>query len=148
MAQSVLNLNTTFGTGFARLLSDDEAEIIALQVEGEEGYSTVWQASTTALVVTGPVGQSVVLETTGGTIATAGLAVSITAPAAAASGSILQAGQVDGQTVTVINPSANSITFAIAGTSNVADGVSDVIATLTARRYCWSAAASRWYRCA
>jgi hypothetical protein len=64
----------------------------------------------------------------------------------AVTGIILGVGLVDGQEVTIVNISANSITFAAAGTSHVADGTSDVIAALTARTYVWSALQSLWYR--
>lgn len=68
------------------------------------------------------------------------------APSAAATGVILQAGLTDGQQVTVVNTSANPITFAAAGTSNVADGAGDTIAALRAATFRWLAATSLWYR--
>lgn len=80
-----------------------------------------------------------------GTIATAGLGVSRVSPAGAITGVILQAGTTTGQMCTVINESANSITMAAAGTSNVADGVSCVIAANRAMWFCWDASTSRWY---
>jgi hypothetical protein len=58
------------------------------------------------------------------------------------------AGGSGGQTVTVVNESANTITFALAGTSNVADGTSDIIAALTARTFVWDVHTSLWYRIA
>ncbi len=84
----------------------------------------------------------------GNTIATAGLSVSRVAPAAAVTGIILQAGTQAGQEVTVINESGSTftVTFAASGTSNVADGVSDVIAVLTARSFVWDAGTNLWYR--
>lgn len=84
---------------------------------------------------------------TGNTINTAALSTARTAPAGAVTGVILQAGVAPGQEVTVINESvaANSITFAAAGTSNVADGVSDVIAGLQARTFIWDASTLLWY---
>jgi Spherulation-specific family 4 len=48
--------------------------------------------------------------------------------------------------MTVINTSSHTVTFAASGTSNVADGTSDVIAALTAATYYWDQAASLWYR--
>jgi hypothetical protein len=63
-------------------------------------------------------------------------------------GAIMQAGGFDGQEVTVINNSANTLTFAVAGTSHVADGVADVIPALAARTFKWSAVTSLWYRIA
>lgn len=67
-------------------------------------------------------------------------------PAAAVTGIILTPGVQGGQMVTVINQSvANSVTFAASGTSNVADGVADVIAAVTAKRFVWNSAQSLWY---
>jgi hypothetical protein len=67
--------------------------------------------------------------------------------AAAATGLIMQAGTFDGQPVTIRNTSAaNSMTFAIAGTSLMARGVSEVIAPLTDALYHWDAGTSLWYR--
>jgi hypothetical protein len=44
-----------------------------------------------------------------------------------------------------MNTSANSITFAAAGTSNVSNGTSAVIAANTAMKLVWDATGSRWY---
>lgn len=86
----------------------------------------------------------------GGTIATAGLVISRVNPAAAETGIILQAGTQNGQVVWVVNEAvaANSLTFAAAATSHVADGTSDVIAGLTARCFVWDGSTSLWYRAA
>lgn len=72
------------------------------------------------------------------------------APAGAITGVILQAGTANGQRVTVVNESAaaNTITFAAAGTSNVADGVTTVIPGLRASTFWWNASTGRWYRTA
>jgi|SRR6266568_4702621 len=72
--------------------------------------------------------------------------VTLVAPAAAITGMILTSGTVDGQTQTIINNSAFSITFAVVATSHVADGTSDIIAATTARTYVWSTVASKWFR--
>ncbi len=84
-----------------------------------------------------------------GTIAT-GVGVSRVSPAAARTGCILSPGTMAGQEVWVVNEAtaANSITFAASGTSNVADGTSDVIAGLTARKFVWDSSTSLWYRAA
>ncbi len=63
----------------------------------------------------------------------------------AVTGVILTAGSISGQQVVLINTSANSITFAAAGTSNVADGTSAVIAANTRMTLVWDATAARWY---
>jgi hypothetical protein len=91
---------------------------------------------------------------TGGTIVTSGppqIGQARVSPAAAVTGVILAPGVTPGQTVWVINEAvaANTITFAAAATSNVADGASDVIAGLQARLYVWDSAANSgagyWY---
>ncbi|HET8905474.1 MAG TPA: glycosyl hydrolase family 28-related protein [Ktedonobacterales bacterium] len=83
-----------------------------------------------------------------GTIATTGSAVILLNPAAAETGLILGSGQFDGQIVNLINLSAaNSLTFAAAITSHVADGVADVIAANNARRYVWYSLTALWYPC-
>jgi hypothetical protein len=70
----------------------------------------------------------------------------LTATAGAATGVILAAGVKDGQELTLVNVHAtNSITFAAAGTSNVADGVSSVVAALTCITLVWDATSARWY---
>ena len=81
----------------------------------------------------------------GGTITTAGLSVSRVTTAGAVTSVILQAGTASGQEVTVINESGNSITMATAGTSNVADGVSDVIAANNARTFVFDTGTNLWY---
>ncbi len=63
-----------------------------------------------------------------GTIATASLGVSRISPAANRTGCILQAGTIAGQQVAVVNESANSVTFAVAGTSTVSGGTGVSIA--------------------
>jgi hypothetical protein len=83
----------------------------------------------------------------GGTIAlpTTGFNALLTT-GGAVTGVILTAGVTDGQTICLINNSANSITFAAAGTSNVADGTSAVIPALRAMIFTWDNTSSRWYR--
>ena len=86
-----------------------------------------------------------------GTINTAGVRSARVNPGAAVTGIILQAGTQPGQEITVVNEAAaaNSVTFAAVGTSNVADGVSSVIAGLNARRFIWDSAAGTpaWFPC-
>lgn len=70
----------------------------------------------------------------------------LTATAGAATGVIMTAGTVDGQTIQLFNVHAtNLITFAAAGTSNVADGVSTTIPALTGIKLVWDTTSSRWY---
>lgn len=83
---------------------------------------------------------------TGNTITTVGIGAARVTTSGAVTGVILQAGAYPGQVVTVINESANSITFAASGTSHVADGVSDVIGANTARGFVWDSGPALWYR--
>lgn len=85
---------------------------------------------------------------TGGTITlpTTGMNKALDATAGAATGAILTAGTVAGQFVILHNKHAsNSITFAAAGTSNVADGTGCAIPALKAKAFTWDATASRWF---
>jgi hypothetical protein len=68
-------------------------------------------------------------------------------PTTAVNNISIQAGTYSGQEVTLINEavSANTITFASSG-SNVADGSSNIINGLTARKFVWDASTSLWYR--
>lgn len=88
-----------------------------------------------------------VATTTGGTLTTAGLLITRTSPAGAITGVIMQPGTVDGQICIVENDAiaANTVTMAAAGTSNVSNGVSTVIAGLTSVAYIWNATTNLWY---
>ncbi len=82
----------------------------------------------------------------GGTINTANIGLARVTPASSRTGVILQAGTVAGQKCTVVNNSASfTITFATAATSNVAQGVSLVIAALGKYDFTWDSGAARWY---
>jgi hypothetical protein len=89
-----------------------------------------------------------VATATSGTIATAGLSITRTSPAGAITAVVLAPGTKDGQVIVVENDAvaANTVTFAAAGTSNVADGVSDSIAGLVAAVFVWNATTALWYR--
>ena len=67
------------------------------------------------------------------------------APAGAVAGITMDKGFVDQQEVLVHNTSAFTVTFAAVGTSNVADGVADVIPALTVRHYIWLMSQFAWY---
>ena len=86
----------------------------------------------------------------GNTIAIANTRYIRVAPAGAVTGLILAAGTSivgePAQEVVIINESANSITMAASGTSNVANGVSCVIAANTSRRLVWDAVTTLWYQ--
>ncbi len=73
-------------------------------------------------------------------------AIVATSTAANKTGIILTAGIIQGQKITLINTSANSLTMAAAGTSNVADGVSCVLPALRCMSFVWESGAARWFR--
>lgn len=83
-----------------------------------------------------------------GSIST-GNRISRVSPAGAITAVVLTSGVNAGQDVTVVNEAiaANTITFDVAGTSHVADGVSTVIPGLTAARFVWDSGTSLWYHC-
>lgn len=84
--------------------------------------------------------------TNGATVTWTGPAMVTVSAAGNITGLIIAVGTVNGQAMLVINESAFTLTFAAAGTSHVADGVSDVIAALTARKFVWDSNTSLWYR--
>jgi len=83
----------------------------------------------------------------GATITTADIETARVAPAAARTGVIMQAGTLPGQFCTVVNEAAaaNTVTMAAAGTSNVSNGTSCVIAGLTCKMFRWDSVAARWF---
>lgn len=85
---------------------------------------------------------------TGNTITqVSGQGVARVTAGAAVTGIILAVGTIPGQRLTVIHEgaAANTITFAASGTSNVADGVSDVITGPSARTFVWDSVTTLWY---
>lgn len=87
--------------------------------------------------------------TNGSTINTANIGVVRVTAGAAVTGIILQAGTRPGQHVDIVHEgaAANTITFAASGTSNVADGTSDVITGPAAHTFVWDSITSLWYHC-
>lgn len=83
-----------------------------------------------------------------GTITTQNIRVARIAPTAAVAACVMQAGNIDGQTVEVINEAAStfSVTFAASGSSNVADGVTTVISPLRSAHFVWDQTTALWYR--
>lgn len=82
---------------------------------------------------------------TGGTIFTSiGDNISVN-PAAAITGIILAPGARDGDRLTIENLSAFTVTFATAGTSNVAAGAGATVPALGSRLFIWNAAQALWY---
>ena len=88
---------------------------------------------------------SAAVTATAGTITTSGVGVARVAPTGAITGVILQAGTLPGQECIVINESAFSVTFDVAGTSHVADGVSAVIVANRSMNFRWDGGTSLWY---
>lgn len=85
--------------------------------------------------------------TNGQTITTAGTVLARINPGSAVTGIILQAGTQPGQKCVVVNEnSTNSATFAASGTSNVADGVSSVVANLRSASFYWDSVQALWFR--
>lgn len=105
------------------------------------GTNNLWYAVSTM----GMVSATAATIATNGTISTAGLDQSRVTTAGAVTGVILQAGTYANQAVVVVNESANSLTFAVVGTSNVADGTSAVIAANRMMVFRWDASTSKWY---
>lgn len=66
-------------------------------------------------------------------------------PAAAVTGIIIATAARDGQRLTIVNLSGNSLTFAAAGTSNVAAGVGASVPANTSKLFIWNAATALWY---
>jgi hypothetical protein len=148
LAAEVTNRGTAVTTETTRATT---AEGLAAKIanNGSDFANLVTFRTNTAIAAT-TVGATTtaVVTATSGTITAAAVGVSRVAPAAAITGVILQAGTISGQQVVVINESvaASTITFAASGTSHVADGVSDVIAGLTARTFVYDTGTSLWYR--
>lgn len=135
------------------------ADAINTSIPGLSACLFVWDSSTSLWYTTGQtvngaliVNQSATAPAVAnaGTITTTGVGVARVAPGGAVTGIILQSGVVPGQSCWVINEAAgaNSITFAASGTSHVADGVSDVLAGLTARLFIWDSVTALWYKSA
>jgi len=93
------------------------------------------------LLTTNPV----VTLTNGNTITTANLGISRVTNGGAVTGIIMQAGTVDGQVIIVENDAAATVTMAAAGTSNVANGVTCVIAALACCLFVWNSTTALWY---
>ena len=119
------------------LWSDGNGQVSATNLTAFQAAGTVQTLSTgNTITTTGTInGATVTLGT-----------VRVTA-AAAVTGIIIAAGSRGGQLLTVIHEgaAANTITFAASGTSNVADGTSDVITGPSARMYVWDRVTALWY---
>ena len=100
----------------------------------------------TGVVMKGAVSAQAI--TTGGTIVVGNVGKVRLNPAGAVTGVIMPAGQYDGQLVSLLNiaVAANTITFAAAGTSLVADGATTAIAGVVGRMLQWDATAALWFK--
>lgn len=80
-------------------------------------------------------------------IPTGGSAIKLTA-AAATTGASLPLGSFDGQIlwITITTAALNTVTFAAAGTSNVAGGTSVSLAGLATHLFRWDAPSALWYQ--
>lgn len=142
---------SAFLVSFAVSGTSHVADGIAGAIAGLSSVAFVWDAGTSLWYrkhsqPTPVVSASAVVTASSGTIAVTS-EISRVAPAAAVTGVIVAAGTTNGQSLTIVNEStgASSVTMAIAGTSNVANGVSTVIAGLTAASFVWDSATSLWY---
>jgi len=136
----------TITQGYGALVYCDGTDILR---RGSESSGSTTRLATTILA--GPVSSppaTVQNLATGNTITlpTGGMTKRLSASGGAVTGIILTAGSTDGQELTLFNIEAtNTITFAAAGTSNVANGAGCVIAALKSMKFTWDATSSRWY---
>lgn len=141
------NFSIQFAASGTSNMANGIAEVIppnSAKVYFFDGTNSLWYGVSTV----GMASASAASVASSGTITTAGLDVSRVTTSGAVTGVILQAGTYAGQYCTVVNESGNTITMAASGTSHVADGVSDVIAANSARRYVYDTGTSLWYKCA
>ena len=107
----------------------------------------LYQASNPAWYpVAGAMGDTAQTLTVGGTISASGLGVARVTSSSAVTGIVMPQGTAASQQVTVLNEGSNTVTFAAAGTSFVADGASAAISANVARTFVWNTAQTRWYR--
>jgi hypothetical protein len=127
----------------AELSRAETAEALALPLAG--GTMSGVLAAAAGLQYN-PAGVAATLVTAGTITPVAGVVTLPVTMAAAVTGIIIAPGTADGQVCNIINTSAFTLTFAVAGTSNVADGAGDVIAALSYAAFLWDATTSLWYR--
>jgi len=83
--------------------------------------------------------------TNGATVTLSGGLIPVTCASAVTGVILTGGGGEDGQLLGLYNTGSYPVTFAASGTSNVADGASDVIPAGQLRFFLWSANASLWY---
>lgn len=141
----------TISSDNANFTTDGAGNITAVSLTASGTVTSASQSLTGAVTAGGLIfrttGATVQTVTTSGTITiTSNTVVQKLTTGGAVTAVVLTAGTTDGQTVVLVNTSANSITFAAAGTSNVADGTSGVIAANRSMVLWWESTTARWYR--
>lgn len=121
-------------------LQVNATDVLTVDPNGVTSIGTLVEGQVTGTVQTLTNGSTV-------TVPTGKSQVRVTA-AAAVTGIILPVGSLGGQSLTVIHEgaAANTITMAASGTSNVADGTSDVITGPSARCFVWDSVTALWYK--
>ena len=136
------NLFNTAGSAYTG--TRNVTTLLNLVVNGISGGTNNTALATSgylALRVDGPAALA-----NGTNIVTASRSVLRVTETANVTGITMSTGAYGGQLFTVVNESAFTITFAASGTSNVADGVSDVIPATAARTYVYDSGTLLWYR--
>ncbi len=136
------NVNVTGGAGNGNLNGGNV--VIAPGAKGGTGVIGFISAAgpllspvTAAQAISGN-GQTITLPTTGRN--------KLLSSNASYTGLIISAGRWDGEEVELLhNTATNTLTFAVAATSNVADGASAIIQPFTRMRLVWDATSARWY---
>ena len=121
-------------------MQDDLIYANQITVTGDKGIS--------CKNLSGGVSSAAAALASSGTITTSGLRVARVAPTAAVTANVIQAGNFDGQELTIINETTTgtfTVTAAASGTSNVADGTGLVISGLRCAKLVWDASTSLWY---
>jgi hypothetical protein len=127
--------------------SSQSAALIDVQNSSFADVFTVDKAGNTVhagMISTGQSASAAAIANNG-TITTASIGEARVAPTGNVTGIIMQAGSQAGQECVVTNESAFTVTFAAVGTSNVADGVSAVIAANRCMFFKWDSSVSKWY---
>lgn len=81
----------------------------------------------------------------GGTITPNDYGISVVTTGGAVTGAIVAVGTYPGQMLVIVNNSANTITMAAVGTSNVAAGVAAIVPATGALLLVWNPLDSKWY---
>lgn len=121
-------------------MQDDKVYANEITVTGDKGI--------TCKNLSGGVSSTANAIASSGTITAHGVRVARIAPTAAVTAVVVQAGDYDGQELTIINETTTgtfTATAAASGTSNVADGTGLVVSGLRSAKLNWDASTSLWY---